>query len=797
MAETKDTLIHEIIWDDGEAQKHVDAWNKNLEQGHSIVDRFTEAFMKMGEHLIEFGINAAKNFATFEASLSHARRTMNAGREDSLALGDKLIALSASFEETGLKAGVSANELARISGVLGQLGFSIQQGEAEFLKLTATVAKVSTAFGMSSVQAAEMLGIMQNLYGLDTSQIENIASAVTVLGNSTVATAGQILNIMQRIGGIAGILGVTAQEAAALAATMREAGISQEVAGTALSQIFSRLSGDVEKFAEVLGKGGLNAELLRTQIESGQATEALISVAQAIKNVEAREGKIAAIQALRDLGLTGVRVQQSLLALSNNLGGLRENLDLSHQAFGENVAVNASYQAAIDNTTGKWAQFQNLLDTITKFIGKELALAFSDFLQNHLIPFTIEFAEWIQSSKGIDAIFGEGGVIAKALDYLGTKLTENQGNLFIWIDNIDKSVEKLVEHLKKMIGKWFKEWDTNVQGMIDDITLLVINLLRITQAFLDLGAAITKVVDSPLIQWMQTLNKFMSFNRGWLLAGVEGIAEDINNLEAVTAETQRMTEASKEYNRGLGEITKSARIMGDVLTGHSVLPDATAATIELTKKTVDYGDAILRTTDTTKYFYQIGQNAWTNLNREVASGTDAWRRSNAAILTDIHDVQFNLYQTGTAVAQLGTRAQQMGNTTTEALQKITGAAPAAIQALNAVAQSAYIAKASISAGLQQQGFNAVSPDVLSSLARSNGVFTTGGLIGLTQIARQNQQPIAQQTGASISQQGALSGQPITIIIDGVETAKLAAVIRAENQGFSRRMSSGFQSGGGF
>ena len=219
-------LIYKIVWDDGDASKKKAAWDRKLKNSSKIVQNLKKTFLKMGIALGKtLTVDAIKNFAIFEDALGHARRTMGLSREETLLLGDALMDLSTSFEEGGLKAGVTSNELAKISGILGQLGFNARDNAEQFSRLVSVVAKVGVAFGMTSQKAAEGLGILKNLYDLPVEKIENAASSIAYLANSTVATSGAIIDIMQRMGGIAGLLGVTAQEAAALGATLRESGV--------------------------------------------------------------------------------------------------------------------------------------------------------------------------------------------------------------------------------------------------------------------------------------------------------------------------------------------------------------------------------------------------------------------------------------------------------------------------------------------------------------------------------------------------------------------------------------------
>jgi len=644
-------LIHEVIWDDGDAKKKASAWEKQIQSIATPTALLSNAFKKAGSALLSFTVDAGKNFAIYEDALSHARRTMGLTREETLLLGDSLMDLSTSFEQGGLKAGISANELAKIAGQLGQLGFSARDDAEAFNGLVATVAKVSVAFGLSSAKAAENLGILQNLYNFSQDEFSNVASSIAYLGNTTVASAGQILDIMTRVGSMAGLLGVSAQDMAGIAASLREAGVSTQVGGTAMSQIFSRLASDVDKFGEVLGAGGLTGDLLRMKIETGDATGALKDVLQAIQNINATEGKIAAIQALKDLGLSGVRVQQTLLALSNNLGGLNANLQASAEAFQENTAVDEAYNAAIDNTYQSWNQFKNILDVIVKFIGKDVATSFSSFIQNHLIPFTTHFKEWLQTSEGAKAIFGQGGYIDQAFQYFGNLLTDNEDKIFDFFDNIDDKIPAFAEFAKNAFSDLFQQAVFEAQPLIETFTTILSGLEQIAKGVNWLYEQWGKL-EGPLniLKEWQTLNKQSVKD----IIGAGGPITDI--FEDITDAIYGVNQAAEDMNDVIARAGDIGQALGDTMVYHSVLPDITKATIEATRKTVEWGESYAGLTGHTKELYRTGQNTFSNLKKEVESYHQVFERSEAKALSAAHETQFALYQTADIYANTLTPA---------------------------------------------------------------------------------------------------------------------------------------------
>jgi TP901 family phage tail tape measure protein len=812
MAQTE-TLTY-IIKVQDDASKGLNDVKKDvigLGDSFSGLDKILFDFFKnSAEKFVEFAVDAGKNFAKYEEALGHARRTMNLTKEETLDLGDTLMNLSTDFSETGLKAGVAANDLAEISGILGQLGFSIRDGEAAFTDLVATVAKVGVAFGMSNAAAAEGLGILSNLYDLPVENISNIASSITVLGNSTVATAGQIMDIMQRMGNIAGLLGVSGQEAAALAATLRESGVRAQVAGTSMSQIFAKLSTDVDKFAEVLKKGGISGEMLRMKIESGDATEALVMVLRALKQIESTEGKIAATTALKDLGLTGVRVQGSLLALANNISGLQDNLKASDKAFKENVAVQESYDAAIDTTSKKWGQFKNLFDIIIKIIGKDLALVFSDFLDNHLIPFAWQMKTWIETSRGAEAIFGKNGFIAQGLAWIGKKMDENEDNIFHWLDTIDDSVPIAIGAAKGAFVGFFEEVGVGFDDLINAIDTVVGWIEKINKAIGSAQEAF-KIFRETIRETLQDFGKIgevLQLDKffGGIIAMMDE-AEKMNQKYGDNmADIDRAINIANDSMGGLIETTNEANQAGEKMhedwVGHSHLPDIINAlddvydtghnTFSNLEKDVSSMDSVFQRTQVPltelpgqfDKIYMTGTNSFSNLRKELLNYKGDFDATNKLVVRGTGDEEFALYQTANAYTNLGEIATEAEAEVVAANTKILHSLEAikTMAEMNAEAMAAQSAAAAEYIGGATAGnvealgalggnLNNMSPEALESLLNSK-TLTASGIIGAER-AQRMQQPVTMPTQSQITN--------VTLVMNDQEVAKVTNIV----SGFQR------------
>ena len=138
-------------------------------------------------------------------------------------LQQQLIALSRQIPR-------SAAELTQIAAAAGQAGIALE----ELAGFTEDAAKVAVAFDISAQEAGDTLAKLRNIFGMTQPQVVQLADAVNHLSNNMAATAPQILEVLKRIGGTGQLVGLTAQQMAALGAAMLATGTRPEVVATGL-----------------------------------------------------------------------------------------------------------------------------------------------------------------------------------------------------------------------------------------------------------------------------------------------------------------------------------------------------------------------------------------------------------------------------------------------------------------------------------------------------------------------------------------------------------------------------------
>lgn len=205
------------------------------------------------------GIAVASGYAIeFETAMADVRKAVDGTDEQIEGLEQRLKDMTGELP-------ITAAGLASIAAAGGRLGVPIEKLDT-FVELAA---KIGTAFDLSVDQAGDAVAKLSNIFNLPIEQVEELGDAINVLGNTTAAREADILDVLTRVGGTASQFKLSAEQAAALAATMIEMGAKAEVAGTGINALLSKLqTANVQgnDFKLALETMGLSAEQLAENI---------------------------------------------------------------------------------------------------------------------------------------------------------------------------------------------------------------------------------------------------------------------------------------------------------------------------------------------------------------------------------------------------------------------------------------------------------------------------------------------------------------------------------------------------
>ena len=359
------------------------------------------------------GVGALKAAIDFESSFAGVIKTVDDATDSMGRLTPVGEALKQSFRDLALEIPISANELAGIGEVAGQLGIETQN----IAGFTETMAKLGVTTNLSAEEAATSLARLANVTGLPQTEFERLGSTVVALGNNLATTESEIVMFGQRIAGAGAIAGLSEPQILAIGAAMSSVGIEAEAGGTAVQKVLLTMN-------DAVAAGG--AELVRFADLSGQSVEQFAAGwrdnagAQFTAFVEglAQQGDQASA-VLKDLIGTDQRLQRAFLSLAESGDTLRNAMSLANIAWVENTALAKEAEIRFQTTSAELTILWNNVKDVAISLGDALLPTLKDavgFLQESVVPVLRDAAKWFEdlspASKRLAAGFAALIVVA-------------------------------------------------------------------------------------------------------------------------------------------------------------------------------------------------------------------------------------------------------------------------------------------------------------------------------------------------------------------------------------------------
>lgn len=266
---------------------------------------------------------------------------------DSLADIEKTTGLSTesvaelSREIDSIDTRTAQQELHDLAYEAGKLGISAKEDVLGFVKagnqlLVALGEDLGGAEAVRQLMKVNaILGETQKL-GVEKALLAT-GSAINEISQTSRASAGPIVDVVNRIGAIGEAAGLSMSDLIALAGTLDALGQHAEMGGTALNTFISTLTSNTTEVAQAVG---LSDEYLKNLMDQGKTIQAVIAV---LEKMNAMGGLDVLAPIMKDLGSDGERIKQVLVTLSSGVDELKAQVFTSSRAFKEATSVTDEY----------------------------------------------------------------------------------------------------------------------------------------------------------------------------------------------------------------------------------------------------------------------------------------------------------------------------------------------------------------------------------------------------------------------------------------------------------------------
>ena len=306
---------------------------------------------------------AIKSSIDWEQALAGVAKTTNMSGSELNKMGNEITKMSNTMP-------FAATEIAGVAEAAGQLGIKKQ----DITSFTRTMMNLGVATNLTADEAATEFARFANAANMPIKDVDRLGSTVVALGNSTATTEKEIVEMAQRLAGAGAQAGFSSDEIMSVSAAMSSVGIEAEAGGTAMTQIWNKMTkavaegGDtLDSFAKTAGVSGKEF----AQIWENNPSKALSMFVKGLGETEG--GAKGVLKALDDVGIKGIREADTIRRMANNHQVLDKALKTGSEGWKENSALTNEANIRYKTMGSKLKMLKNTFINFARTIGDAVA----------------------------------------------------------------------------------------------------------------------------------------------------------------------------------------------------------------------------------------------------------------------------------------------------------------------------------------------------------------------------------------------------------------------------------------
>lgn len=363
---------------------------------------------------------ATKEAVEFESAFAGVEKTVD-GTEQ------QLKELKKGIQDMSKELPSTTTEISAVAEAAGQLGIKTEN----ILGFSKAMIDLGNSTNLTADEAASQLAKFANIMQMSQKDFDKLGSAIVDLGNNYATTEADIVNMSMRLAGSGKQVGLSEGQVLGLATALSSVGIEAEMGGSALSKAMIKMQNAVDlggtKLDDILKKTGMtlrdlelmaandsksfkemsqsigmtNTEVKQlinagTNLEdfakiSGMSAEqfkkawkedasgALTSFIKGLGDAE-NKGE-SAITMLSEMGLTEVRLRDSLLRAANAGSLFNDAIKTGTKAWNKNIALTNEANKRYATTESQLKIAQNRIKNVSISLGNKLLPAVNNLLK--------------------------------------------------------------------------------------------------------------------------------------------------------------------------------------------------------------------------------------------------------------------------------------------------------------------------------------------------------------------------------------------------------------------------------
>lgn len=269
-------------------------------------------------------------------------------------------------------------EIAQVAENAGQLGISTDH----IVEFTKTMIDMGESTNLSADEASTALAQLANITGMSQDKFSNLGSSIVWLGNNFATTERNITEMSLRLAGAGKQIGLSQGSIMGIAAALSSVGIEAEQGGSAFSKLMVSLQLAVEKGGESLESFASVAGMTSDKFAQLFKSKPEVALERFIKGLgESEKHGKSAIAVLDEMGISEVRLRDTLLRAANAGDLMTKAIEGGNKAFNENTALANEANKRYETTESKLKMLRNEAVNMAIKFGGPLVDALRDGLK--------------------------------------------------------------------------------------------------------------------------------------------------------------------------------------------------------------------------------------------------------------------------------------------------------------------------------------------------------------------------------------------------------------------------------
>jgi TP901 family phage tail tape measure protein len=351
----------------GKIRVNVDEGTKSIKNQTLALGGLLAAYLSLDKG-IDVIANSTDVLRQFEKGLISVSKTAGLDTPESIdEMSDSILRMADVLP-------ASTSQLFKIAKASAQVGV---QGTDNILQFTETLVRLESATDIKGEELALILQRLLNIAGEGSEEVDNLANALAVLGDTTAATEAEIADNATRVSRAGALYFKSSAEALGFAAATREVGMQSEIAGSVVGRTFQQIRKAVQE-------GGSALQVLKevageniAEVFDEDATAGLLMFLEGLGKLEKTE----VVPVMDQLGLVGIRLRDNIPLLAKNFEQVNATVQRSVQAFTNTNKLMSESEKAFGTLDSRINLFTNRLERSKLVLAEAFLPALLDALE--------------------------------------------------------------------------------------------------------------------------------------------------------------------------------------------------------------------------------------------------------------------------------------------------------------------------------------------------------------------------------------------------------------------------------